>query len=223
MEKNKTNIWIITILILGTLANILFYTCSRRHVIPPEPTPQTETVYVSRPYKPSKPLKFPTFPRYVFFYQKGRIDTITHVEIQHDSLFFYYKDTVDYVNHAFLTQYPWTERLIQLSISRNTIDISSQDTDGQVQMRNYEVDLNKYRYLYVNNEMTYERNRTSFFKVKPFISTQYRPINKLYDVNFGVTHNTSNFQYEVGINAHYYPKYTKKLGGDVYLQLKYQF
>ena len=183
---------------------------------------KTDTIWVDRPFTPEPEFKEPVKPENVTGYRIDTI-TITDIQLQHDTVFITLEDSTKLqVSTLFLTQYPNTSRLLQLLLSEDKLNLSLQNTLGEVFTEEYKLDLQNCSYNYLENAMT--QNRKKFIKkIHPYAELQFRPINTLIDVNLGLKYKTSKTNYEIGLNGFYYPRQSKKLGADIYLKLNYEF
>lgn len=221
MKKNWINI--LAIIIILIIENLVIYRMGvRKAKIDIHPVQgRTDTVYMSKPFQVSKSLKHLELPKYLLLYPPAsEPEVITQVIMKHDTVEFQLNTGNSLsVNSNFLTQYPDTERLIQLSFDNKRLDLTTQDTSGKVSTKGYELDLQKYRYLYHSKEMT--KDKVRLINLRPVLYTTYRPFNQMLDLNLGLAHQSKKLSYEVGVNAFYYPKFQNHLGKDLYLKLQY--
>lgn len=216
---------ILSVLWIFILYTVIVYQCGKRSKDREnEVINHTDTVWMTKPFEMTKPFKLIQVPQFVLLYPpKDKPEVITKIDIKHDTILVHVNDSIKLpINSSFLTSYPGTSRLLQFNLQKDHLNLVLQDTSGRISSKGYSLNLNKYKYLYNNNNLTYKKV-SSGLKLTPFTSFQYRPFHNLYDLNFGIFHNTSKFHYEAGINTFYYPMFSKKLGADVYVQVKYSF
>ena len=184
--------------------------------------PVTDTVFIDRVLKPETQYKEVEVPKTVYQY---RVDTveISKVELKSDTVTIYLQDSLTLeVSSQFLTQYPTTDRLIQLLVDSKTLNLSLQNTSGKVFTKTYEVDFQNHSYNYLENTLT-SKPKPIIRRFSPYTELQFRPIHNLWDFNLGLKYETKLFNYEIGFNAFYYPEFKKNLGTDLYLKLNYTF
>lgn len=181
-----------------------------------------DTVWCNKPFKPE--TKYPDFniPSMVFLY---RVDTVPIDRIEYrdnvititkvDSVKIEYKD-------RFLTNYPYSPKLLQILTGNNKLSISIFDTDCNVITQEYKVNYNLYSYNYQDGNLTSKKK--SFIKrFKPVAEYTFRPLSNLHDFDLGLKYNTTKFNYEAGLNLNYYPKWNNGIKTDLYLRVQYNF
>lgn len=181
-----------------------------------------DTVVVNTPFVPK--VEFPKIqlPRMVFLYQIDSvpIERIEYVDrvvtiIQKDST------KIEY-NELFLTNYPKAPKLLQILSNRDKLSITTFNTDCKSATEEYTVNYSRYQYNYLDGKLTYKK--TPFLKrFNPVIQYTLRPVHNFHDLDLGLKYNTSEFNYEVGLNINYYPKLRDNLVLDPYLRISYNF
>ena len=151
-----------------------------------------DTVYIDRPFKVSEPLKQISIPSKVKVY-KG-------LEKPENT-----------------TQ----DSIIQFELSSNKLDVTSlHHSDSTVHTDTYQLDTDKYKYLFTNGILTKDKVKLG---VKPYTEVSYRPLNNMWDLKGGIYLNTSMIQYRLGINLGYYPNLSSKVQKDIEISIQYKF
>lgn len=182
----------------------------------------TDTVFIDRPLKPEPGYKDTIGPEVIYNYI---IDTVpvADIKVLHDTVFIKLQDSGSLqVSTQFLTQFPTTDRLIQLLLDEDVLRMSLQNTSGSVYTKEYQISLDKFSYNYVGNSMT-TKKKSFFKKFSPYTELQYRPFHTMVDLNLGIKYNTNTFKYEFGVNTFYYPTILDKVGFDVFFKINYTF
>ena len=183
-----------------------------------------DTVYRDRPYIPLKPYKLTQSPKKVIFYQPPIIiPSIDRVIVKTDTVKIYLRDssTVEY-NSTFLTNYTNSSKLLGLELTDKKLSVDLLSTNGDTYSQKYNINTNKYHYRFDGNSLTYKK--------KPFlkrfdlvVSYQFRPLNNLHNLDLCIKYNTSKFNYVMGIDGFYYPKYKNTPGWDIFFKVEYNF
>ena len=152
-----------------------------------------DTVYIDKPFKVSEPLKELSIPSKVKVYKglkKPKENT---------------------------TQ----DSIIEFELSSNKLDVTSlHHSDSTVHTNTYQLDTDKYRYLFTNGILTKDKVK---LVVKPYTEVSYRPLNNMWDLKGGIYFNTSKTQYRLGINLGYYPNLSSKVQKDIEISIQYKF
>ena len=152
-----------------------------------------DTVYIDKPFKVSEPLKQLSIPSKVKVYKglkKPKENT---------------------------TQ----DSIMEFELSSNKLDVTSlHHSDSTVHTNTYQLDTDKYRYLFTNGILTKDRVKLG---VKPYTEVSYRPLNNMWDLKGGIYLNTSKTQYRLGINLGYYPNLSSKVQKDIEISIQYKF
>ena len=117
-----------------------------------------------------------------------------------------------------------TDSVAAVELNKDRFKFTFQDTLGNLTQLDYEINPNKYRYIWVDGQLTTEK--LSWYKkvsFKPYVQTEYRILNNLLDVEAGIKLKTEHLNYSVGINGFYYPKFQKNPGWDVKVGIQYEF
>ena len=219
--------WIITAAFI-IMAFVIFRLCESNRDLRYDldnvlPSHTVDTVYKSKPYVPLKLYDLPQLPNKVIFYKPPIILPIEKVIVRTDTVRIYLKDStvIDY-NNRFLTSYPNSPKILGLELNDRRMSIDLLSTSGDTYSQQYKINTNKYQYRFDGTSLTYEK--------KPFIkrfnisaSYQFRPLNNLHDIDLGIKYNTSKFNYVMGINGFYYPRYKNNPGWDIYFRVEYNF
>lgn len=223
---NKTNkILLIALTILAIALGVcIYFLTDVRNVQIPTGTEQEkpDTVYLTK-FIPIEPYKYSSIaPKFYFFTELDTVG-IEKIKIVHDTVTVYTQDStkINY-NSQFFTQYTGASKLVQLLLDDESLSLSLFNTQGQLSTQEFKLDLDKFKYNYQPEGMTYTKN--NFFKrLHPFAEVMVRPMNLLLDTTIGIYHKTGNFNYEFGLNGFYYPRLQKIPGWDLYFKLRYDF
>lgn len=180
-----------------------------------------DTVYVHNNFQPSNGFKLIQVPHLVMFYSDEivRIDTV-------------YVDSakVNYIlpegriefNHQFLLNHRDSQKLIELSTSNNSLQLTQLDKNGLIHTDHFKFNPEVNYYHYRNGTLTYHK--------KPFLQNlefgaevMVRPLANMYDFNFGIVYKTSKIIYEIGFNSYFYPIQNSPLGCTPYLKVGIKF
>lgn len=133
-----------------------------------------------------------------------------------------YKEVKD-TNKSILPKYPvFYDSISQILIKNDYLELTTKNTlDSTYKIRKFNIDPLQYNYNWVNNQLTYEKR----FKPRliPYIKGSYRPFNNFTDLGMGISFETKRFNYNLGVNAFYYPNLKKSLGTDVEISITYKF
>lgn len=190
----KTRVLILVTLILALGTIILCYNNFqlRKQVKSVSSLVSVDTVYIDRPFKVSQSLKQLSIPSKVKIY-KG-------LEKPENT-----------------TQ----DSIIQFELSSNKLDVTSlHHSDSTVHTDTYQLDTDKYKYLFTNGILTKDKVKLG---VKPYTEVSYRPLNNMWDLKGGIYLNTSRIQYRLSINLGYYPNLSSEVQKDIELSIQYKF
>ena len=191
----KTRILYMAILILALGTIILCYKNFqlRKQVKSVSSLVSVDTVYIDKPFKVSEPLEELSIPSKVKVYkglEKPKENT---------------------------TQ----DSIIEFELNSNKLDVTSlHHSDSTVHTNTYQLDTDKYKYLFTNGILTKDRVKLG---VKPYTEVSYRPLNNMWDLKGGIYLNTSKTQYRLGINLGYYPNLSSKVQKDIEISIQYKF
>ena len=191
----KTRVLILVTLILALGTIILCYNNFqlRKQVKSVSSLVSVDTVYIDKPFKVSEPLKELSIPSKVKIYkglEKPKENT---------------------------TQ----DSIIEFELNSNKLDVTSlHHSDSTVHTNTYQLDTDKYKYLFTNGILTKDRVKLG---VKPYTEVSYRPLNNMWDLKGGIYLNTSKTQYRLGINLGYYPNLSSKVQKDIEISIQYKF
>ena len=191
----KTRILYMAILILALGTIILCYKNFqlRKQVKSVSSLVSVDTVYIDKPFKVSEPLK----------------------ELSIHSKVTVYKGLKKPKENT--TQ----DSIIQFEFSSNKLDVTSiHHSDSTVHTDTYQLDTDKYKYLFTNGILTKDKVKLG---VKPYTEVSYRPLNNMWDLKGGIYLNTSKTQYRLGINLGYYPNLSSKVQKDIEISIQYKF
>ena len=99
------------------------------------------------------------------------------------------------------------DSLVQLVIDKNQLTLSFlNQNSGIYSSRLFNIDTNNYKYSWYNGKLTTQEIK-SRIRLVPYVYGKYRPFNNLWDLGTGILIETKRFNYKLGINSFYYPRY----------------
>lgn len=125
------------------------------------------------------------------------------------------------IPNRFLTTYPFNEKLLWLGLTKNKLNISIMDIQAKVKTLQYGINLEKYDYHYTLQNMTIKQKRK--WSINPYLEYDFRLRNNLHDLTGGIKLNTIRFNYDIGLNGFYYPKFNDNLNWDIRFRITYNF
>lgn len=115
------------------------------------------------------------------------------------------------------------DSLVQLVIDKNQLTLSFlNQNSGIYSSRLFNIDPNNYKYSWYNGKLTTQEIK-SRIRLVPYVYGKYRPFNNLWDLGTGISIETKRFNYKLGINSFYYPKYFLGIKTDLELVVTYKF
>lgn len=115
------------------------------------------------------------------------------------------------------------DSLVQLVIDKNQLTLSFlNQNSGIYSSRLFNIDTNNYKYSWYNGKLTTQEIK-SRIRLVPYVYGKYRPFNKLWDLGTGISIETKRFNYKLGINSFYYPRYFSGIKTDLELVVTYKF
>lgn len=115
------------------------------------------------------------------------------------------------------------DSLIQLVIDKNQLTLSFlNQNSGIYSSRLFNIDTNNYKYSWYNGKLTTQEIK-SRIRLVPYVYGKYRPFNNLWDLGTGISIETKRFNYKLGINSFYYPRYFSGIKTDLELVVTYKF
>lgn len=115
------------------------------------------------------------------------------------------------------------DSLVQLVIDKNQLTLSFlNQNSGIYSSRLFNIDTNNYKYSWYNGKLTTQEIK-SRIRLVPYVYGKYRPFNNLWDLGTGISIETKRFNYKLGINSFYYPKYFSGIKTDLELVVTYKF
>lgn len=111
------------------------------------------------------------------------------------------------------------DSLVQLVIDKNQLTLSFlNQNSGIYSSRLFNIDPNNYKYSWYNGKLTTQEIK-SRIRLVPYVYGKYRPFNNLWDLGTGISIETKRFNYKLGINSFYYPRYFSGIKTDLDLEL----
>lgn len=115
------------------------------------------------------------------------------------------------------------DSLVQLVIDKNQLTLSFlNQNSGIYSSRLFNIDTNNYKYSWYNGKLTTQEIK-SRIRLVPYVYGKYRPFNNLWDLGTGISIETKRFNYKLGINSFYYPRYFSGIKTDLELVVTYKF
>lgn len=115
------------------------------------------------------------------------------------------------------------DSLVQLVIDKNQLTLSFlNQNSGIYSSRLFNIDPNNYKYSWYNGKLTTQEIK-SRIRLVPYVYGKYRPFNNLWDLGTGILIETKRFNYKLGINSFYYPRYFSGIKTDLELVVIYKF
>lgn len=115
------------------------------------------------------------------------------------------------------------DSLVQLVIDKNQLTLSFlNQNSGIYSSRLFNIDTNNYKYSWYNGKLTTQEIK-SRIRLVPYFYGKYRPFNNLWDLGTGISIETKRFNYKLGINSFYYPRYFSGIKTDLELVVTYKF
>lgn len=115
------------------------------------------------------------------------------------------------------------DSLVQLVIDKNQLTLSFlNQNSGIYSSRLFNIDTNNYKYSWYNGKLTTQEIK-SRIRLVPYVYGKYRPFNNLWDLGTGISIETKGFNYKLGINSFYYPRYFSGIKTDLELVVIYKF
>lgn len=115
------------------------------------------------------------------------------------------------------------DSLVQLVIDKNQLTLSFlNQNSGIYSSRLFNIDTNNSKYSWYNGKLTTQEIK-SRIRLVPYVYGKYRPFNNLWDLGTGISIETKRFNYKLGINSFYYPRYFSGIKTDLELVVTYKF
>lgn len=115
------------------------------------------------------------------------------------------------------------DSLVQLVIDKNQLTLSFlNQNSGIYSSRLFNINPNNYKYSWYNGKLTTQEIK-SRIRLVPYVYGKYRPFNNLWDLGTGISIETKRFNYKLGINSFYYPRYFSGIKTDLELVVTYKF
>lgn len=161
-----------------------------------------DTVYIKKPFKPEKKFSEEKEPDRILVYDKKKSDSLP-----------------DSIRQNLISK---QDSLVQIVLKRNQLNLSLLNKESNTySTRLFQIDLNKYSYNWYEGQLTQKRIKR--FSLNPYIYGKYRPFNNLLDMGTGIEFKTNRFNYKLGIDAFYYPKFQSGIGTDLEFSVQYKF
>lgn len=172
---------------------------------------KSDTVYSTKPFLPIQAYPIIQVPNMVTYY--GQVKEVRPSSNNQELI----KRSSDQVIHNdSLVQFLLDSRLLKVN------SIIKSDSTLRHTSKDFELNLDFYKYNWVNNQLTY-KPIPIYQRIKPYAYISYRYFHNVMDGGIGLSFKTKTLIYKVGINTFYYPQYKKDLGLDLELKLEYNF
>lgn len=209
MKKAKN---IVTLILIG----FTIYLCFRNYKLSREVNSLEQavneipdTVYKDKPFKPEKKYSEEIEPDRILVYDNS-------YDNRQPTLF------PDSMLRQPAIAISKQDSLVQIVLKRNKLNLSLLNKESNTySTRSFQIDLNKYSYNWYEGQLTQKRIKR--FSLNPYIYGKYRPFNNLLDMGTGIEFKTNRFNYKLGINAFYYPKFQSGIGTDLEFSVQYKF
>lgn len=203
MKKAKN---IVTLILIGFTIYLCFrnYKLSREvNSLEQEVNEIPDTVYIKKPFKPEKKFSEKKEPDRILVYDREKSDSLPDNPIRQPLI-------------------SKQDSLVQLVLKRNKLNLSLLNKESNTySTRSFQIDLNKYSYNWYEGQLTQKRIKR--FSLNPYIYGKYRPFNNLLDMGVGISFKTKRFNYKLGVNAFYYPRFHSGIGTDLEFTVTYNF
>lgn len=163
-----------------------------------------DTVYIKKPFKPENFFSEEKEPDRILVYNdKKKSDSLPDNSIRPNLI-------------------SKQDSLVQVVLKRNQLNLSLLNKETNTySTKLFQIDLDKYSYNWYEGQLTQKRIKR--FSLNPYIYGKYRPFNNLLDIGTGIEFKTNRFNYKLGINAFYYPKFQSGIGTDLEFSVQYKF
>lgn len=163
-----------------------------------------DTVYIKKPFKSEKKFSEEKEPDRILVYDREKSDSLPDNSIRQPLI-------------------SKQDSLVQFVLKRNQLNLNLLNKETNTySTRLFQIDLDKYSYNWYEGQLTQKRVKR-FSSLNPYIYGKYRPFNNLLDMGTGIEFKTNRFNYKLGINAFYYPKFQSGIGTDLEFSVQYKF
>lgn len=214
---------IISLVILGLLG-LSVYFINRTHELSNEvkllenfTQGKTDTVYSTKTLKPLTEYKIIQVPTLVTYHHVDTVVVDSIIRLRDTIRIYSNGNTLDY-NDKFFTNFPTSEKLIQMELTHKKLNMSLVKTDGNVITKGYKINTDRYDYNYANNQLTTKKRPIKFVFEAEALA---RPFTNMYDINIWIGIKTGKFSYVGGINTFYYPGLRNSVGVTPILGVKF--
>ena len=162
-----------------------------------------DTVHLDKPFKPEKKYSEETQPGKILVYDNKKQSTLFP----------------DSIRQPVISK---QDSLVQIVLKKDKLNLSlfNQQTNTY-STRLFPIDLDKYNYNWYEGQLT--RKKVARLSLSPYVYGKYRPFNNFFDMGAGLSIKTKRFNYNLGVNAFYYPKIKSGMGTDIEFQITYNF
>lgn len=113
-------------------------------------------------------------------------------------------------------------QVVSINLDTEMVRFSTINSDSIFSDNYYPLNLTSYDYIYTEGKLTKKRIPL-LRRFKPYVGISYRPFNNLYDLSGGISFKTKKFNYKLGLNVSYYPKFSSRVNLDLELAIIYNF
>lgn len=116
------------------------------------------------------------------------------------------------------------DSLAGFDLNKNKITLTFSNTDFGYHTAEFNIKPSEYNYIWVNGKLTAKKLPSyKRWELKPYTSLSYRPFHNLWDLDAGISFKTKSLNYNLGINAFYYPRWQSQPGIDAQIRITYNF
>lgn len=113
-------------------------------------------------------------------------------------------------------------QVVSINLDTEMVRFSTINDDSIFSDNYYPLNLTSYDYIYTEGKLT-KKKTPLLRRFKPYVGISYRPFNNLYDLSGGISFKTKKFNYKLGLNVSYYPKFSSRVNLDLELAIIYNF
>ena len=118
---------------------------------------KTDTLFVDKPFAVHDTLTQVAPPRIVKVYiDTGSTHTIVDCQDGNIKVVDTISNQVDTLDNDFLTKFPRSQKLIELKLSMDSMEITLMNTKAKVMSRIYPMDFSHYRYQFLSDSLYYD-------------------------------------------------------------------
>lgn len=184
---------------------------------------KTDTVYIPEIFTIPEPFEIIMNPSKVEIYRKDTTSKYNEFSLREKDLVLFTPNRLDslIIDLNYLKNLPMNPKLLSLDLNQNQLSLGLLDINGITSRISYPLNLQNYSYRWNGNFLTSKKQPN--FKFYPTLGYQYRILNNFHDIDLKLNFKTRGFNYELGLNGFYYPKFKSDPGWDITIGLTYDF